>query len=472
MKIIIKLISLSLILILILAPLALQASAKDLEPCNLCNTKGTFSCPSCHNKGETICDLCGGQAYMTCTGEEGKGKCNNGFYTCPSCHGDGKCRTGDGEIVEGSCGNCGGSGKVECWRCHGKGVTACTRCNGQGKQACQNENCIQARKIGYKCPKCKGAGYLLTNFWPGENDGKQNAPKKGDKIWVNGKSTTYGGSSSDSDSGNTPQTTAPSGGNKGDSKTQEHTTNRNDGPPETEPDINEETETQNEDPVYPVPHDRGGEYQLPASDGSDSEKNGVSVRIETDAMTDEERAYYESLPDNELAELLQKVQLTAESILVAAPDEETDDLIMRLSEQNGFDSPEDGRMIPIFFDGHLDIGFPVKVRFKIDKGVLDGGADIHVYHVTESGKIEYIGQACDIGTYEEDGSIEYMSFYTKSFCTFFTAKTELNLDITEPIPEQNVPNYAVIFIIVGVVLVFILIAAVTVIAIRKKKNKD
>ncbi len=201
-------------LVLILSSAAF-VSAKDLEVCYHCSGTGRFECPNCHNQVWVTCDGCGGTGGTKCDGEEGKGPCDNGYYTCPSCHGDGYARSGDGTVAPdtppNSCryGTCNGTGKIECWKCHGKAWNDCTRCNGQGKVECQNGNCIESRKVDWKCHYCMGAGYLLTNFWPGENDGVQNKPVAGDKIWANGKSTTYGGGSG-SDQGNNDQ-----GGNSG-----------------------------------------------------------------------------------------------------------------------------------------------------------------------------------------------------------------------------------------------------------------
>ncbi|MBQ2042462.1 MAG: hypothetical protein II485_04680, partial [Firmicutes bacterium] len=193
-----------LVLILVFSS-ASPAFAKDLEPCYHCGSTGRFECPNCHNQVQITCDGCNGAGGSKCDGEEGKGPCDNGYYTCPSCHGDTYIRNGDGEIpkdaVPGSCGTCGGKGKLECWHCHGAYWIVCNRCGGSGEVECQNENCKESRKIGWKCHYCMGTGYLLTNFWPGENDGVQNKPEKGDKIWVNGKSSTYGESGSGNGSG-------------------------------------------------------------------------------------------------------------------------------------------------------------------------------------------------------------------------------------------------------------------------------
>lgn len=201
---------------------AAGVSAKDLEPCYHCGSTGRFECPNCHNQVQITCDGCNGAGGSRCDGEEGKGPCDNGYYICPSCHGDGYARSGDGTIAPdtppNSCGygTCNGTGRIECWKCHGKAWLTCDRCNGTGKEECQNANCIESRKVDWKCHYCMGTGYMLTNFWPGENDGVQNKPVTGDKIWVNGKSADYSGGGSGQQGGWNDQ----SGGNSGGSDSQ------------------------------------------------------------------------------------------------------------------------------------------------------------------------------------------------------------------------------------------------------------
>jgi len=81
-------------IILLFCSFATTAFAKDLEPCNHCSGTGEFHCHICDNNGETVCDTCGGAGKWACPGEEGKGKCNNGWIVCPSCNGDGNKSSG------------------------------------------------------------------------------------------------------------------------------------------------------------------------------------------------------------------------------------------------------------------------------------------------------------------------------------------------------------------------------------------
>ncbi len=167
-----------------------QVYAKNLEPCYHCDMTGGFHCSHCNDRGEIECDQCGGKGGWTCPICDG-----DGFLVCTSCHGDGYIRSGDGEIPPdaepNSCGHCGGSGKLGCITCKNNGFCECSHCDGNGKYTCQS--CNGAKEYGRICPYCKGAKYLYT--LPGVkeewNDGVQNIPEDGDKIWVNGKSYTY-----------------------------------------------------------------------------------------------------------------------------------------------------------------------------------------------------------------------------------------------------------------------------------------
>lgn len=134
--------------VLLCGAFVLTAYARDLEPCRLCGGKGDYHCVSCGNTGTVTCGGCNGTGVWHCPGEDGKGKCNNGYYTCKSCNGDGKNRSGDGNIIEGSCGNCSGKGKIECWTCHGNPTQACDKCGGTGKEECQVGTCrLQGNRL-------------------------------------------------------------------------------------------------------------------------------------------------------------------------------------------------------------------------------------------------------------------------------------------------------------------------------------
>ena len=135
--------------------------AKDLEQCRLCGGSGAYYCVWCNNAGTVVCDGCGGNGGNKCEGDTYKGNsCDNGYYVCKSCNGDGQRRNGDGDIVDGVCGNCNGAGQLRCVVCstgNTPGWNACTGCEGDGISSCHS--CTTSRAIGYKCPKCTGTGY-------------------------------------------------------------------------------------------------------------------------------------------------------------------------------------------------------------------------------------------------------------------------------------------------------------------------
>ena len=560
-----RFIVLSLVLALLCGMFAFTAHSKDLEPCYHCESTGQFHCRVCNNQGEVTCHNCKGTGIWECPGEDGKGKCNNGYYTCPSCGGDGKNRTGDGKIIEGVCGNCNGAGKNECWTCHGTPKRACDGCGGTGKEECQASNCKAAKAIGWKCPFCCGAGYLLTNFWPGENDGVQNRPVNGDKIWVNGKSTTYGGGTpvqTSQTSGNNDETRDPNtgrdyiwfidvGSGKWEIEGQSIVVKRNGSPVSGIVDLkynepieisgitDSETrvfitgeggfkaelelagsevcvgrrspaspkapynlslsieyvgsdkaqnptvpEQQDDEGGFPpadmtiLPENRNSDFDITVSD--ETGKNvSASLRVETGKMTDEEQLYFAGLANEELAQILTNVRSIVATAEPGRSDLQTDELLNALAAQNGYETLTDGRLFPLYFEGHQEIGFPVRVTVSVEKGILDGGTDLFVYHVTDNAEVEPLGRA-EYTTYE-DGSIESISFYTSSFSTFFTAAKELDFDInigeddaelTDENEGQTENGTSIVPIIVGAAVVVVIIVVAVFLAIRKKSKKN
>jgi hypothetical protein len=216
-----------------------------------------------------------------------------------------------------------------------------------------------------------------------------------------------------------------------------------------------------------VPQDRNGDVELFA--GGDGDDFTASVRIEPSAMTDAEQRYYAGLPDGELGDILADVMGIVSTAQPGRADAATQELLEKLAAGSGFGSPEDGRFYPIYFEGHRDVGFPVRVSVAIPEGELEGGRDLWVYHIAEDGSIEPLGQA-DIWTYP-DGSVERISFLTGGFSTFFTAGTELDIGspgeyietpgALEPAAEKTSPLPAILIaaaclIVIAVVLTFVL----------------
>lgn len=647
--------------------LPLVSYAKDMEECYHCNKTGQFHCDNCNNKGTVICDGCGGKGRFECPGEEGKGKCDNGYYVCPSCNGDGLSRPIPADGNAGPCGQCGGSGKLECWHCHGAAMLVCDRCNGEGQCACQNGNCIEARKINYKCPYCKGTGYLGDgpDFPPEWNDGVHNVPVKGDHIITDHATWTgyyYGTGETDKDKqqeNDNSEARDPATGRdyvwfidigpgawdingqsisvkrngvnvsgKLDVKlnepfTVDGITDRNthvylitsDGyktelielngdheysvanrspkdrklpfevslyieyiegsAPEGDPvnpgsiqrDINfgsgswtldngvtvtalirktpvsgtvkvDESESiqlqglqsnimtvylrgENDFAVKLIPTGDGevniGRYEpeesvladgilnfvitlnkedehqeddhgneehhdgdIPNNRNSDfditspSEENGgkSTAAVHVGKMTDEQQRYYAGLSDQELTGIIDTVKEIVKTADPGRFDEGEDAFFNKLAHDNGFESMQNARIFPIYFDGHIDIGFPVCLTVKLEKGQLDGGTDIFVYHQLPDGSIESLGKA-EYGTYE-DGSVESVSFYTTGFSTFFTAAKELDFDNAgnDSQPDQNgtEPKGSFPTAVIIIIIICVIIAAAAVVIIIVKKN--
>lgn len=476
MRKITRVLTLTLAFAVLCGSFATIAYAKELASCGLCNTTGEFHCKVCNNTGEVTCGGCGGEGKSKCTGESGKG-CDDGYYTCPSCNGDGKNRSGDGKIIEGVCGNCNGSGKMRCVACHTvPGWNICPGCDGKGKQECQSSNCKDSKAVGWKCHYCMGTGYRLTGNPmppPEVNDGIQNVPVNGDLIWIGDKSHVYGGESGSN--GNGTASTSP-----------ENTTQ----PPATTDPGSSKTEPpqQNNQPGtdFPpadmtlLPEDRNSDFDIPLSNEPDRTITS-SVRVEMGKMTDEEQKYYTQLPEKELAQILTNVRTIVASAEPGRSDSKTDELLNSLAIQNGYGSLPEGRLFPLYFEGHQEIGFPVRVTVSVEKGLLDGGADLFVYHIAEDGVIELLGKA-EYGTYE-DGTIESISFYTSSFSTFFTSAKELDTDISVVTGDSESTDamgstgenetplrfWIVLFAVMTSVIAVVIVGTIVV---RKKRKKE
>ncbi len=509
---------------------ATVTEAKELEECYHCGKTGEFHCDSCNNEGTVVCEACGGSGHWDCPGQDDKGPCDNGWYVCPSCNGDGRSRPIPADGNAGPCGNCGGSGKLECIRCHGTGSGNCERCNGTGREVCQRGDCPSARQIGYKCPYCKGAGFLGVGSTPPEwNDGVRNRPEVGDHIITdaaNWRGYTYGG---DPDPepvyplGRDPKTGrdyvwfidigsgtwelgghtitasrngAPASGVvdlkyneplhligvnglrgvhiylvtsdgtrielkflNGDGETSVATNVLNtdqipfknlslvleytgegdepnpDDPGPDEPGPGPDEPGPERDPI--LPDDRNSDFDIYVPDDLTWVRPG-GLRVEMGAMNSSQQKYYAGLTDEELLPILKNVQAIVTSAEPGRSDPETDALLEALARRNGFDSLHDGRLYPLYFEGHQEIGFPVHVSVRLPKGNLGGGSELFVYHIAADGHLEFLGSA-DYGTYD-DGFVEQISFYTASFSTFFTARQELKLDI-ENMPETQDPGH-------------------------------
>ena len=176
-------------------------------------------------------------------------------------------------------------------------------------------------------------------------------------------------------------------------------------------------------------------------------------------MTEKEQENYTRLTDEELNKKLVNVQSILQTVRPGEFAADTEELINDVAELNGIDTLEEAKIFPLSFEGHEDLGFPIAVTVRLEKGVLKGDSDLFVYHILEDRSIESLGKA-EYTTYD-DGSVESITFYTTGFSSFFTSSKELNIDIPAAFPW---PLLAAV--LVGVIVVLVVIT----VAVRKKRK--
>ena len=208
-----------------------------------------------------------------------------------------------------------------------------------------------------------------------------------------------------------------------------------------------------------IPSDRNQDFEISSTESSNS-KQSASARVEVGKMTSEEQEHYAGLTDEELNGKLVNVQSILQTVRPGEFAADTEELINDVAELNGIDTLEEAKIFPLSFEGHEDLGFPIAVTVRLEKGVLKGDSDLFVYHILEDRSIESLGKA-EYTTYD-DGSVESITFYTTGFSSFFTSSKELNIDIPAAFPW---PLLAAV--LVGVIAVVI----VGTIVVRKKRKK-
>ncbi|MBR2509041.1 MAG: hypothetical protein IKB71_04775, partial [Lentisphaeria bacterium] len=213
-----------------------------------------------------------------------------------------------------------------------------------------------------------------------------------------------------------------------------------------------------EEPII-IPPDRNQDFEIPPAESGGAEKT-ASAAVEVGKMTSEEQANYAGLTDEELNGKLVNVQSILQTVRPGEFAADTEELINDVAELNGIDTLEEAKIFPLSFEGHEDLGFPIAVTVRLEKGVLKGDSDLFVYHILEDRSIESLGKA-EYTTYD-DGSVESITFYTTGFSSFFTSSKELNIDIPAAFPW---PLLAAV--LVGVIAVVV----VGTIVVRKKRKK-
>ena len=571
MKKSIRILALALIGVMFCGSFATIAYAKELEPCRLCGGKGDYHCIACGNTGTVTCDGCDGAGGAKCQGDTYKGNpCDNGYYTCSSCNGDGKNRSGDGKIIEGVCGNCGGAGKLRCVVCGNgtPGWNTCTRCGGGGKHECQVETCKVSRQYGWHCPDCKGTGFILVgNPMPPKenNDGVRNVPVKGDYIVTNDKTWagyTYGGGTENSSDGNSENQDNDNDNDNDDDKNHGNSVNE-EGSTDSNFENNENQEGKyivwfgdgywkigdvtvtvdktniqylNENDIITLKNFDADtmEVRLEAEDGfrttllvnngktsisantnngpiaidiafsvvakeakPSGEEDGVGdsviipsdrnqdfeilstasinfiqsadARVEIGKMTEKEQENYTRLTDEELNKKLVNVKEILNSVRLGEFADDTKEIINEIAKLNGIDNLEDGKIFPLSFTGHENLGFPIAVTVRLEKGMLESDTDLFVYHILEDETIESLGKA--EYTRYDDGSVESITFYTTGFSTFFTSTTELSIldSITVTEGSEQEPDKDNYLWIWGVLTVVVVGASISCVGLMKKK---
>lgn len=420
--------------------------ARELEICGLCGGNGDYYCETCKDTGEVVCDGCGGAGGSKCIGDTYKGNpCDNGYYVCPSCDGDGLSRPIPADGNPGPCGNCGGAGILRCISCSNgePGWHSCEGCEGDGIKECYVGTCEVSRQYNGNCPKCKGTGYILVgNPMPPleSNDGIANVPAEGDYIVTNDKTWegyVYGGGDVDADTSNVIESVA------------ENSPHENNTPENNTPETNLVDDSDTLSSVSAVPDNRNENYEIPLSA---EEKSLASAVIEIEAMSAEEQMYYASLSDEELNQKLTNVQQILGSVQPRRFEDGTEELVRDIAKQNGYSTLEEGGILPIYFQGHEDLGFPIAVDVHIEQGVLNGG------------------------------SVQTIRFYTTGFSSFFTSEKEL--DIAMPVMSdtgelsvetgnnpENAEREAESYFPWGVVVFAFVIAIIIYVVIDVKRNK-
>ena len=213
-----------------------------------------------------------------------------------------------------------------------------------------------------------------------------------------------------------------------------------------------------EEPII-IPPDRNQDFEIPPAESGGAEKT-ASAAVEVGKMTSEEQEHYAGLTDEELNGKLVNVQSILQTVRPGEFAADTEELINDVAELNGIDTLEEAKIFPLSFEGHEDLGFPIAVTVRLEKGVLKGDSDLFVYHILEDRSIESLGKA-EYTTYD-DGSVESITFYTTGFSSFFTSSKELNIDIPAAFPW---PLLAAV--LVGVIVVLLVVTIV----LRRKRKK-
>ena len=351
------------------------------------------------------------------------------------------------------CPRCNGKGQYTCDDC--KGTTKCRFCNGSGTnddgqpcQACINNPGVCARCGGSgmeTCPDCKGTGVDPNS--PPETTTAAPAATTAAPATTTAASAT--------------ETAAP----------------ENDTPAAAP---GQYGKTDASFAAVVLPSDRHTIMYLgtPGIENDDFAGTTATGVIRYEEMTPEQQAVYDSISDEELAQILGNVQGIISTVDYDTADE-SKPAVEAFLAANKLEILDDANIIPITFDGHIDIGFPVQVSVEVDPGRFSGSKPLHVFHIAADGTITQIPDENVNWITKEDGSVSRVEYYTDTFSDFLVTDTE-GLVIPET-GDIAVPNDDVTTIgateksgsplkIVAIVIIALLVIAAIVFFVLKNKK--
>ena len=130
-----------------------------------------------------------------------------------------------------------------------------------------------------------------------------------------------------------------------------------------------------------IPSDRNQDFEIFSTESSNS-KQSASAKVEVGKMTEKEQANYAGLTDEELNKKLVNVQDILNSVRLGEFADDTKEIINDIAKLNGIDNLEDGKIFPLSFTGHENLGFPIAVTVRLEKGMLESDTDLFVYQET------------------------------------------------------------------------------------------
>ncbi|MBQ2092007.1 MAG: hypothetical protein II473_02335, partial [Clostridia bacterium] len=217
----------------------------------------------------------------------------------------------------------------------------------------------------------------------------------------------------------------------------------------------------------------------PGIENDDYAGTTATGAIRYEEMTAKQQAVYNSIPDDQLAQILGNVQGIISTIKYDTADE-SKPFVDAFMKENGIEKLDDANIIPITFDGHIEIGFPVQVSVEVEPGRFDGSKPLHVFHIAADGTITQIPDEKVNWITKEDGSVGRVEFYTDTFSDFLITDTEglaipENVDTPdEPVitPGATEKSHSALKIVAIVVVVLIAIGALVFFILKNRKTPD